>query len=264
MSTITESLERGVRRPEEKGHSHSSDSPDSGLQTPVCEQPFRHVVIDDWAEPELVRAAEAEWPEPYWPHWHRYENGKLATKDPLRYPPACAEIIRRLLCLPVSELLGIEGTFGDWNCHGGGLHAMPPGSSLGVHLDSDHHPATNWRRAANAVLFVNRHWVSDHAASNAPTSNPSPHGHKPPAAGWGGEFELWNADGRYCLQRIEPRFNRLVLFEPSDVAWHAVAPVRGPETRKTLTVFFWKHGGPGESKRSRAAFAGGNCSHGGM
>ena len=71
--------------------------PDVGINL----QPFRHRVIDDWTDPELVRAAEAEWPDHRWPFWHRYENGKLASKDPLRYPPACAELVRRMLCLPV-------------------------------------------------------------------------------------------------------------------------------------------------------------------
>lgn len=195
--------------------------------------PFPHLVIDHWAEPELVRAAEAEWPRTDWPFWHRYDCGKLATKDPLRFPPACAELIRRMLCLRICELLGVDEAFGDWNCHAAGLHAMPTGSSLGLHLDSDHHPNTGWRRAANAVLYLNRTWEPD----------------------WGGEFELWNADGSECLKTIAPAFNRMVLFAPSDIAWHAVAPVLGPETRKTLTVFFWRHDhGERERSRPRAEF----------
>ena len=199
----------------------------------LCESPFRHVIVDDWAEPELVRAADAEWPEPYWPHWHRYNNGKLATKDSLRHPPACAELIRRMLCLPVSELLGIDGTFGDWHCHGGGLHALPPGSSLGLHLDSDHHPLTGWVRACNAVLYVNPVWDEE----------------------CGGEFELWDAGGDHCVRQIAPRFNRLVLFEPSDCSWHGVAPVRGEESRKSLAVFFWRHGAC-PRRRTQAQFRG--------
>lgn len=72
------------------------------------DQPFRHEIIDNWASPELVRAAEAEWPDELWPFWYRYDNGKLTTKDPLRIPPACNELVRRRLCLPISELMGIE------------------------------------------------------------------------------------------------------------------------------------------------------------
>ena len=182
------------------------------------EFPFRHLIIDNWAEPELVRAAEVEWPELSWPFWHRYECGKLATKDPLRFPPACAELIRRLLCLRIGELMGLDDTFADWNCYGAGLHTSPPGASLGVHLDSDHHPLTGWQRACNAILFVNTGWEPD----------------------WGGAFELWSADGRECLKRIVPKFNRLVLFKPSDISFHAVARNTGPEPRKTLATFYWR------------------------
>jgi hypothetical protein len=187
-------------------------------ETGLRDFPFRHLVVDHWAEPELVRAAEVEWPRTDWPFWHRYDCGKLATKDPLRFPPACAELIRRLLCLPVSELMALDDTFADWNCHGAGLHTSPPGARLGVHLDSDHHPLTGWQRACNAILFVNSCWRPD----------------------WGGELELWNADGTECVKQITPRFNRLVLFEPSDVAFHAVAQNRGPATRKTLATFYWR------------------------
>lgn len=195
------------------------------------EIPFRHLVIDNWAEPELVRAADVEWPETNWPFWHRYECGKLATKDPLRFPPACTELIRRLLCLRIGELMGLDDTFADWNCHGAGLHTSPPGASLGVHLDSDHHPLTGWQRTCNAILFVNTEWKPD----------------------WGGAFELWSADGRECLIRITPRFNRLVLFEPSDISFHAVARNTGPEPRKTLATFYWRKSMVG-GQRSRAEF----------
>lgn len=187
-------------------------------ETGLHDFPFRHLVVDDWAEPELVRAAEVEWPRTDWPFWHRYDCGKLATKDPLRFPPACAELIRRLLCLPISELMALDDTFADWNCHGAGLHTSPPGARLGVHLDSDHHPLTGWQRACNAILFVNSCWRPD----------------------WGGDLELWNVDGTECVKRITPRFNRLVLFEPGDVAFHAVAQNRGPATRKTLATFYWR------------------------
>ena len=159
------------------------------------------------------------------------EGGKLATTDPLRFPPACAELIRRLLCLRIGELMGLDDTFADWNCHGAGLHSSPPGASLGVHLDSDHHPLTGWQRACNAILFVNTGWKPD----------------------WGGAFELWSDDGSECLKRITPRFNRLVLFEPSDISFHAVARNTGPEPRKTLATFYWQKSMVG-GQRSRAEF----------
>lgn len=233
MSTIIaeERRERRVQSPERCSASSALNSGHSTLDT----VPFPHRVIDDWAEPELIRAAEAEWPDDRWPFWHRYDNGKLATKDPLRFPPACAELVKRLLCLPIADLLGVEGTFGDWNCHGGGLHALPPGGNLGLHLDSDHHPLTGWKRAANAVLYLNERWEPD----------------------WGGELELYDACRDHCVKRIAPRAGRLALFVPGDAAWHAVAPVSpAAQTRKTLAVFFWTqaHTDADRTTRPRAQF----------
>lgn len=180
-------------------------------------------IIDDWTTPELVRAADAEWPRDDWPHWHRYENGKLATKDVSRFTPAIAETMRRLLTINVGQI-GVEDAFGDWNCHGAGMHTMPAGTSLGKHLDSDHHPQ-GWQRACNAILFVRD---SD------------------------GDLQFWNDAGTIVVQSIEPRFNRLVLFVPTDTSWHAVAPVAtGP--RRTLSAFYWRHGSGGERERARFA-----------
>lgn len=202
--------------------------------------PFTHLVVDSWAPPELVRAAEAEWPDERWIHWHRYGNGKLATKDPLRHPPACAELIRQMLCLPVGKMLGVTGAFGDWSGYGAGLHSMPPGSSLGLHLDSDHHPITGWRRAANLILFLNSYWPVD----------------------GGGELELWSEDRTVLRQSVRPQFNRLAMFVPSDNSWHGVSPIVGPEPRKTLSVFFWTSGTTSAPKRPGAQFVSGE-SYGG-
>jgi hypothetical protein len=60
---------------------------------------------------------------------------------------------------------------------------------------------------------------------------------------------------RRRVARVWPRFNRLVLFVPSETAYHVVAQNTGPETRKTLAVFFWTlDGALAPRKRPRAAF----------
>ena len=97
MSTTTDRLQSPDSRLQEGPAITNSEA--WGLKPGAYDVPFRHVIIDNWAEPELVRAADTEWPDTNWPFWHRYECGKLATKDPLRFPPACAELIRRMLSL---------------------------------------------------------------------------------------------------------------------------------------------------------------------
>lgn len=182
--------------------------------------PFAHWVIDNAFCPELARAAYAQWPPQDWPHWLLYGSGKLATKDELRLPSACGMLCREMCGLPIGEITGMPDTFADFNLHGAGLHSIPAGASLGVHLDSDHHPLLGWRREFSLVLFCNPEWQNE----------------------WGGQLELWNPDGTKCVEKVEPKFNRLVIMEVSDSSYHGIPePVGCPESemRKTLAVFYW-------------------------
>lgn len=167
-------------------------------------------VIDNWAPDTLVRSAWMMWPPDDWPYWHRYGNGKLASKDFDRCPSPCQELLRRMLAIDVGHTLGVYGVFGDWTLYGGGMHSMPIGSSLGMHLDSDHHPVTGWSRCANAVLTIGD-------------------------ACDGGEFVI---DNGFDRRTVRPNRNQLVLFEPGDDTWHGVTPITSGR-RLTLAVFFW-------------------------
>jgi hypothetical protein len=176
-------------------------------------------IIDDAVPPELLRAAIAEFPGPDWRHWHKYADGnavKYGTRDRLRIPPACWEVLRSLFALPIEELTGISGTFPDVELYGAGLHLIPAGGHLGMHLDSDHHPITGWKREFSGVLFLEENV--------------------------GGELVLGETN-------IEPRFNRLAMFRCTDQSWHGV-PNPPRFDRKTLSVFWWSQN---ESDRIRPA-----------
>ena len=71
--------------------------------------PFRYTVIDDFAPASLVRAADTEWPEENWSHWHKYHDInsiKLATRDCHRFPPACGELLRLMSSMDVEPAAG--------------------------------------------------------------------------------------------------------------------------------------------------------------
>jgi hypothetical protein len=185
-------------------------------------------IKDNLFSESLLRAACAQMPPSNWPHWYQYGSGKLASKDPLRHPPAIAELISQILSLPVSKMTSIPNLMGDWDCHGGGMHYMPPGTSLARHLDSDHHPVYKWKRALNAVLYVTPDWTEDD----------------------GGEF---------CIEsppdETLPLFGRLLLFEPNDTAYHWVKPIRGDKPRRSLACFFYQDNLSG-GNRPKADFMG--------
>ena len=193
------------------------------------ESPFPLVVIENAFTPEMVRAAEAEWPATNWPWWHVYGDGnanKLASKDPSRITPASARLLDRMANLEVDSVFKQTGLFPDFTMHGAGMHAIGNGGFLKAHLDSDHHPTMGWSREVSGVLFLNEHW------------EPS----------WGGELQLLNPEGKEVIKCLSPKFNRLVLFRCRGTAWHQVSPVTCPETesRKTLAMFWWsKKSSPG-------------------
>lgn len=199
--------------------------------------PFRHTVIDNFAPASLVRAAAMEWPRDDWPHWHKYrdlDSVKLATRDCHRFPPACAELLRLMSSLDVEPAAGYP-VFPDFLYHAGGLHAMPRDGHLQVHIDALTHPCRDWSRRLNAILFVHQEWESD----------------------WGGELVLRSAMAERETQvSIEPKFNRLVLFEVTPRSWHGVpTPITCPEgvLRKSLAAYWWSEGS--RSDQTKASFA---------
>lgn len=168
------------------------------------------VIIDDFAQPELVRSLLATWLHPESGHWHCYENGKRTTKDADRLPTAGKVLLREIASISISSLLKLPDVFPDLEyLHGAGLHEMPAGGRLGLHLDSERHPILPWRREVSAVLYLED--VD------------------------GGELELCNEDGE-ILERIAVKANRLVLFRTPGL-WHRVAECRS--IRRSLCLFFW-------------------------
>lgn len=199
--------------------------------------PFPWMTLDHAFTPELLYAANAEWPKSDWPWWHVYgdQNArKLASKDPSRLPESCRLLLNKMASLSVSGMLDApERLFPDLTLHGAGMHCIERNGFLKPHLDSDHHPSTKWTRELSAVLFLSEKWEPQ----------------------WGGQLQLWDAGAKQVRRSIEPCFNRLVIFRCRGEAWHSVAPVRCPEgdSRKTLALFWWSRE-QANSKRPTAKF----------
>lgn len=169
----------------------------------------------------LCRAAEAAWPDQYWPFWHKY-HGKTANKygsmDRMRLPSACLAALDAL-ALAVADRIG--ESFIDYDLHAAGMHMLPPGGFLARHLDAEVHPTRLWTRTHSIVLNMNSQW-------DAPR--------------WGGELVIETADGEFV---VEPKQGQAVVFETTGT-WHKVNHITLCESvccnpwRKTLALFAWK------------------------
>ncbi|MET0626303.1 MAG: 2OG-Fe(II) oxygenase [Pyrinomonadaceae bacterium] len=197
-------------------------------------EPFPHVVIDDFLPAETLRAVAGSFPKPEEVDWHVFDNPrqkKLAFDDERRMDAGALWLLYQLNSGRFMEFLerltGIEGLIPDPYFVGGGLHQIERGGFLKIHADFNRHPKFGLDRRLNLLLFLNENWEEE----------------------YGGHLELWDAGVTRCVRRILPTFNRCVIFNTTDSAFHGhpepLACPRGT-TRKSLALYYYSNGRPEE------------------
>jgi Rps23 Pro-64 3,4-dihydroxylase Tpa1-like proline 4-hydroxylase len=91
---------------------------------------------------------------------------------------------------------------------------------LDVHVDGNYHDASGLNRRLNALVYLNPKWQT----------------------GWGGEFCLYNESGDVCVKKVEPIFNRLLIFDSHDKSFHGLPdPLNFPfgEIRKSIILYYY-------------------------
>lgn len=142
------------------------------------------------------------------------EGNELITKS----PPNIQKVFKALnspeFLQFLQELTDIEDLFADDTFRGGGIHQIPSGGKLGVHIDFSR---PKWDssvfRRANVLLYLNEDWDDN----------------------WNGHLELWDAsvkNGGRCVKKISPDFNTLVIFGTKKESWHGhPTPLQCPNNR---------------------------------
>ena len=126
----------------------------------------------------------------------------------------------------LSKITGIKDLIPDNDFIGGGLHMIPKGGRLGVHIDFTKHQNMPqlWRRC-NALLYLNKGWKNQ----------------------WNGHLELWDKPrkkGGKCIKKIKPSFNRLVIFGTLRSSWHGHPEILNcPKEvmRCSLATYYYSH-----------------------
>jgi hypothetical protein len=193
--------------------------------------PFRHVVIDNFLSDETARRAADAFP-PYEEMQLHYaglvENRALERRFD-RIDPVYSEIFTDLSsdrCMAwLRALSSIDDLSFDATFNGAGLHQSRDGGFQNIHADSNRHPANGLFQRLNILIYLNPTWRAE----------------------WGGGLELWNQDLSRCEKTVLPLFNRCVIFEVHDRAYHGFSRLSLPAnvTRKSVTSwFFSEHPGP--------------------
>ena len=116
-------------------------------------QPFRHVVIEPFLDPQFCGELIAQFP-PFEAGDARNEKGELAGKsvigDIARLGPAYDRFDRLMrdaeFLAWVGRVTGIGGLLYDEDYIGGGTHENRDGQELDSHVDFNFHPRLGWHR----------------------------------------------------------------------------------------------------------------------
>ena len=191
-------------------------------------QPFPHIVLDDFLEPDRLAQAAREFGDVHSSDWIGYvhfNEKKFSNPNIDSWGPTLRSVAQTLnspeFVQMLSELTGIDGLIADEGMEGGGLHQSLRDGFLNVHADYTVHPLhPTWRRRVNLLLYFNDEW---------------------PAA-YGGALELWSTDMSRRVVTIEPRGNRAVIFNTESDSFHGHPdPMQCPPgaSRKSLALYYF-------------------------
>jgi hypothetical protein len=190
-------------------------------------QPFAHIVLDGLLPDHVLEPVLTEFPGPELPEWHKFNNPrekKLACQDENQMGPHTRHLISQLNSATflnfIEVMTGIEGLVPDPYLHGGGLHQIMRGGHLNIHADFNWHRKMKLERRLNLLLYLNKEWNEE----------------------YGGHLELWDKSMKKCEKKILPVFNRCVIFNTTDTAYHGhPEPLTCPEnrSRKSLALYYY-------------------------
>uniref|UniRef100_A0A7S0SYB6 Prolyl 4-hydroxylase alpha subunit Fe(2+) 2OG dioxygenase domain-containing protein n=1 Tax=Mantoniella antarctica TaxID=81844 RepID=A0A7S0SYB6_9CHLO len=229
-------------------------------------KPFPHMYLEDFLDPELVKAVNEEFASTdfgtlceehgglktsskkkkvhcFYKSTDENESKKSAVLDESVMGPYTRLVFGLLKSSMFVEFLerlsGIENIIPDPHYRGSGLHQTGPGGFLRVHADFNRYARFQLDRRVNVFLFLNEEWD--------------------PA--WGGALELWPRNMSRCEVKIQPLFNRLVIFRSTDFSYHGYTdPIRSPHPRRSASMYYYTLGRPDDEKI--APQAAGTKSHG--
>jgi len=192
-------------------------------------KPFPHIMLDNFLPGEVVWRLPMMYPDPNrdagWtthanPNVKRMFSGNEVLWSPVFRLFAQATASRQFL-LFLETLSDIKGLIPDPYYIGGGAMVAGRGDFLNMHCDFNWHYKLHCHRRLNALFYLTPDWKEE----------------------WGGNLILQGneAGGPYSIA-YAPLFNRVIIFEVSDTAWHGQPePMTWPEGawRRVFSAFYY-------------------------
>ncbi len=119
----------------------------------------------------------------------------------------------------VGHKLILDSTRNFW-----GVHIYEQGDKLDIHVDAGYHPTLKLKKQTTLGIYLSYEWKEEYGCA----------------------LEIWRGDNcakddakiHEKIDSIAPIFNRLILFNCNDYAWHGnPEPSRGsPESRRIFII----------------------------
>ena len=199
-------------------------------------QPFRHVVVDGFLQPESARALERSFPPPQpqaltIPLVENRHLQRDCNKLPYRFQQLYGEMCTTSFVAWLERVTAIRELEPDRRQHIEiGLIQSGNGSYHDVHADPNMHAERDVFRRITILVYLNEVWLSK----------------------WGGSLEFWSSDAKQLVTSIQPSFNRCLIMENHDRAYHGYRTLHTPPgiTRKAMAmVYFAATPGQGQSTK---------------
>lgn len=197
-------------------------------------EPFPHIAIDDFLDPEFANELAAAYPtfaqaESQGQQFKAVnEYRKIQLSDSSKFPEPVKKL-NELLASPefiarIEHISGIPNLLPDPLLAGGGMHMTGPRGRLDVHVDFNLLEPQMLHRRLNLLVYLNPEWKRE----------------------WGGAVEVWDEDVQIKHGAFPPRLNRVVMFATSEISFHGVEEVRCPvdRTRNSFAVYYYTKEAP--------------------
>ncbi len=195
----------------------------------AANEPFPHIVIDDFFDPQALSEVLAEVDavdrsKRYAKFLDRKTDHNKFAFFPDVVGPNTARLAHHLNSGPflayLEKLTGIPNLIADPSYFGGGLHWIDNGGYLEVHADFNHLKKYNLERRINLLLYLNKDWKDE----------------------YNGHLELWDRPTMTKRKAVAPVFNRTVIFSTVKEALHGhPTPLSAPAgmARRSLALYYY-------------------------
>jgi Rps23 Pro-64 3,4-dihydroxylase Tpa1-like proline 4-hydroxylase len=203
--------------------------------------PVPYTIIDNFLPEEIFRDVSFEVDFLQQEDWTVFSNGTSYRKECRNFTNApriqsMAYSFQGSAFLKwIEQVTGIDKMVADPHYRGGGITRVSRGDSLGLHNDFNWNEQIRLTRRANIILYMNSEWDSS----------------------WGGDLEFWDFDRTECLVKIEPKPNRLAIWNYDERLIHGHPyPLNCPEhiARQNFIQFYYGSNATHETPPHRSQF----------